>query len=75
MEKKNYLILDEEFMQYCKINNITDIESLAKKVFKQGFTILKYGEKPSVSNNISKEQEKIVEHTKNNKDDKSIYDE
>ena len=46
MKKKNSLILDDEFIQYCKLNNIEDIEKLARKVFNQGFTILKYGEKP-----------------------------
>lgn len=48
MEKKNYLILDDEFIQYCKLNNITDIEKVAKETFVRGFTILKYGEKPQV---------------------------
>lgn len=42
------LILDNEFLEYCKLNNIEDIEKLAKEVFKQGFTILKYGKEPLV---------------------------
>jgi len=43
MEKKPCLILDNEFLQYCKLNNIEDVEQLAKDVFSHGFTILKYG--------------------------------
>lgn len=46
MEKKNYLILDDEFIQYCKLNNIDDIEKKAKEIFKQGFDLLKYGNNP-----------------------------
>jgi hypothetical protein len=42
MEQKNSLILDKEFLDYCKLNNIEDIEGLARKVFKQGFDFLKY---------------------------------
>ena len=46
MEKKNYLTLDKEFIQYCKLNNIEDIETKANEVFKMGFNILKYGYNP-----------------------------
>lgn len=46
MKQKNYLMLDDEFIQYCKLNNIEDIESFAKQVFNKGFTIIKYGDKP-----------------------------
>jgi hypothetical protein len=57
MKKKNYLTLDDEFLQYCKLNNIEDIEKTAKDVFSRGFTILKYGEIP-IGN---KTKEKIIE--------------
>jgi len=40
--------LDDEFLEYCKLNNIEDIEKLAKEVFNQGFTILKYGNIPTI---------------------------
>lgn len=47
-QKKNIsLILDDEFLRYCEINKIEDIEKLAKETFNRGFTILKYGETPS----------------------------
>jgi hypothetical protein len=48
MKQKNTLILDDEFIQYCKLNNITNIEKFAKEVFNKGFTYLKYGDKPNI---------------------------
>jgi len=49
MEKKYSLTLDKEFIQYCKINDIKDVEKHAKMVFSRGFAIFKYGDKiPSV---------------------------
>ena len=53
MAKKLSLTLDDEFIQYCKLNNVEDVEKLAKEVFKKGFTMLKYGDRPGmVSNEI-----------------------
>lgn len=49
MKKKYTLTLDDEFIQYCKLNNIEHVESLAKETFKRGFTILKYGETPMMN--------------------------
>jgi len=49
MKKKNSLTLDDEFVRYCELNNITDIEGTAKKIFQRGFTIEKYGETPSTA--------------------------
>jgi hypothetical protein len=46
MKKKYTLILDNEFLQYCELNNITNVLDLAKKTFDKGFTTLKYGETP-----------------------------
>ncbi len=40
------LILDDEFIQYCELNDIKDIEKFAREVFQKGFTIVKYGELP-----------------------------
>ena len=39
-------MLDDEFLEYCRLNNIDDVEKLAKDTFNRGFTILKYGETP-----------------------------
>jgi len=79
MEKKYSLTLDKEFIQYCKLNNIEDIESKANEVFKQGFTILKYGTIPNVPiqkkpepTNMIKEGEKPVVKLTPKKD---LYDE
>ena len=44
--KKNSLTLSDEFIQYCKLNNIEDIDKLAEKTFEKGFNLLKYGDKP-----------------------------
>ena len=67
MVKKYTLTLDKEFIQYCELNNIQDIDKKAKEVFNRGFTILKYGETPSHIKGkevtIEKEIEKIVEVT------------
>ena len=47
MKPKNTLILDNEFTQYCELNNITNIEKQAQETFNRGFSLLKYGETPS----------------------------
>jgi len=46
MTEKNCLILDKEFLDYCKLNKISDVEKLARETFNKGFAILKYGETP-----------------------------
>lgn len=47
MKKKISLTLDNDFQQYCDLNNIEDPEKLAKQVFNKGFSLLKYGETPN----------------------------
>lgn len=47
MAKKYTLTLDKEFVQYCELNDIQDIDKKAKETFNRGFTILKFGETPS----------------------------
>jgi len=47
MSQKNYLILDDEFLKYCELNEIHDTEKLAKEIFRKGFNITKYGETPT----------------------------
>ena len=69
MKKKQSLMLDDEFVRYCELNKITDMDSLAKKTFQRGFTILKFGETPVsargketiVEKEVIREVEKIVE--------------
>ena len=43
----NLLTLDDEFLQYCELNQIEDVQKLAKETFKKGFAILKYGKSPN----------------------------
>lgn len=59
MKKSSSLTLDNDFIKYCELNNITDIDTLAKKIFQRGFTIEKYGETPSLAK--SKEVQVIKE--------------
>lgn len=61
MKQKNYLMLDEEFIQYCKLNDILDNEKLAKKIFERGFAIEKYGEIPYETKQKILEKEVIKE--------------
>ena len=42
-------MLDDEFLKYCELNQVTDVEALAKKIFLRGFAIEKYGETPSLA--------------------------
>ena len=58
MKKKSSLILDNEFLLYCEINGIENIDKLAKETFDRGFSLLKYGETPTGNTTI---KEKIVE--------------
>jgi hypothetical protein len=52
-------ILDE-IWEYCRANKITDVDGFIIKMFKQGFTVEKFGATPS-ERVIEKEVEKIVE--------------
>ena len=73
MKQNNYLILDDEFINYCKLNSVTDINKLAIETFNRGFTILKYGE--VMKNNIPKIEIKPQLKTSEIKSKSSIYDE
>jgi hypothetical protein len=46
MKQKSTLTLDNEFIQYCELNNIKDINKVAMETFNRGFSFLKYGEFP-----------------------------
>lgn len=56
MKKKNSLTLDNEFLLYCEINGIENIDKLAKETFERGFSLLKYGETPTGNS-----RERVVE--------------
>ena len=53
------LTLDKDFIQYCELNEIEDIEKLAKETFKRGFDLLKYGNIP-MGEISSQDREKVV---------------
>jgi len=63
MKPKSTLILDNEFIQYCELNNIKDINKTAQETFNRGFSLLKYGETPmggSIIQEVIVEKEVIV---------------
>jgi hypothetical protein len=47
MKPKSTLILDNEFIQYCELNKIINVDKLAQETFNRGFSLLKYGETPN----------------------------
>jgi hypothetical protein len=56
--------LDNEFIQYCELNNIKDINKTAQETFNRGFSLLKYGETPmggSIIQEVIVEKEVIVD--------------
>ena len=64
MKPKSTLILDDEFIQYCELNNIKDINKTAQETFNRGFSLLKYGETPmggSIIQEVIVEKEVIVD--------------
>jgi hypothetical protein len=54
--------LNDEIWNYCRANNITNIDEFMVKCLKQGFTAEKFGATPTIREKIvEKEVEKIVE--------------
>lgn len=53
-------ILKDEIWNYCRVNNISNIDDFTIKLIQQGFTIEKYGATPE-SRVVEKIVEKIVE--------------
>jgi cell division protein FtsB len=52
-------ILKEEIWEYCRLNNITNIDEFSLKLIKQGFSIEKYG--IPINKIVVKEIEKVIE--------------
>lgn len=50
--------LNTEIWDYCRLNNITNVDGFMIKLIKQGFTVEKFGATPTVKEKII---EKIVE--------------
>lgn len=54
--------LKDEIWDYCRVNNITNINEFTIKMLKQGFTVEKFGATPQViEKKVEVEVEKIVE--------------
>lgn len=52
--------LNNEIWEYCRTNNITNIDEFILKLLKQGFTTEKFGATP-ITKTVEKVVEKIVE--------------
>ena len=52
--------LKDEIWDYCRVNNISNIDEFTIKLVRQGFTVEKFGATPSTKI-IEKEVERIVE--------------
>jgi hypothetical protein len=83
MEKKFSLILDKDFVDYCTLNKIEDIEKYAKDVFNRGFNLVKYGNSPfgsftatPTSTPLPKEKiTEVIEKTNEKIKNNNLYDE
>ena len=53
--------IKDEVWDYCRVNNITNVDQFILNCMKQGFAVEKYGTSPIVPQVIEKEVEKIVE--------------
>lgn len=53
--------IKDEVWDYCRVNNITNVDQFILNCLKQGFAVEKYGTSPIVPQVIEKEVEKIVE--------------
>jgi pentatricopeptide repeat protein len=79
--------LHNDIKQYCKLNNIDDVEKFCNQMIEKGFTIEKYGDKPNIvsPNKVDtikvntepkiEEVKKIIKINKNDtNDDYEVYD-
>jgi len=56
--------IKNEIWDYCRLNNVTNIDEFTMKLVKQGFTVEKFGASPAVAEKIVEkivEVEKVVE--------------
>lgn len=53
--------LKEEIVEYCRLNNIENVEKFLLKMLHQGYSVEKYGTSPILPQVIEKEIEKVVE--------------
>lgn len=74
MEKKHLLILDDDFVKFCTLNGIKDIEKYGKTIFNEAFNKIKYD---GVIDNVIKNEPitKKDEIFEKKSEKSSIYDE
>lgn len=73
---KYYLTISDEFLQYCKLNNITDIQKKVEETFMVGFNVIKYGREPKPTINIKPQIDVRKQSDDNNKkNNDTIYEE
>jgi len=65
-------IFKDEIWDYCRVNNISNIDEFTFKLIKQGFTIEKFGATPIANEKII-EVEKIVEKIVEVPVDKEVF--
>lgn len=53
--------IKDEIWNYCRLNNITNMDQFIINMLKQGFNVEKYGTSPIMPQVIEKEIEKIIE--------------
>ena len=56
--------LHDELWDYCRVNNITNVEEFKLKLLKKGFTVEKFGATPQVIEKIVEKSETGVKHKK-----------
>ncbi len=49
--------LKDDIWDYCRVNNITNIDEFTVKLIRQGFTVEKYGTEPVIPKKINKTPE------------------
>ena len=52
--------IEDDIIDYCKLNEITDITSFIEKILRNGLNIEKYGNKPQLPNKKQPEEIKEV---------------
>lgn len=53
--------LKDEIWDFCRVNNITDIDGFMVEMLERGFNIEKYGEKPIGDEEAEQKEEKVEE--------------
>ena len=51
--------IEDDILEYCKLNEITDINNFIEKILRNGLNIEKYGNKPEDSHPSCKEVSSI----------------